>query len=191
MFATSAILCDILVLFVIGKLVLGSKENSRSPLVSNIDNTSGIIDSNNSETYETYSDEIAGYSLEYPADWNVDASSSPSLSSFYKGTRGFEVQLWDDTIFSLLDLRDIGETAVNSATDDENEKLEESLHSYVKKIDSEKGVTFMYSESDILKKVVSVKYDDKAYDFTYSSLIANFEDDEEIMNHFLDSIRFN
>ena len=77
------------------------------------------------------------------------------------------------------------------ATDDENEKLVESLKSYSGGIDGEKeAVTFMYSKSGILEKVVSILHDGKAYDFTYSSLPENFEGDEKIMNHFFDSISF-
>jgi len=79
---------------------------------------------------------------------------------------------------------------MDTATDDENEKLEKSLQSYGKNIDGEEAVTFTYSDSGVIKKVVSVIHDDKAYDFTYSSSIGTLEDNDETMNHFFNSIKF-
>lgn len=142
------------------------------------------------KVYQSYTDSNAGISLEHPSDWKVDDSSSPTLSSFYKGGRTFEVRLWDNIAISFLDLKDVGETAMDTATDDENEKLVKSLQSYGKNIDGEEAVTFTYSDSGVIKKVVSVIHGDKAYDFTYSSSIGRLEDDDEIMNHFFDSIKF-
>lgn len=152
-------------------------------------NASTESDLDNPEGYEIYTDEIAGFSLEHPVDWKIDSSSSPSLTIFYKGSIGFEVKLWDNIIFSFLDVKDHGEVAQDTATDDENEKLEESLKSYDKGIDGEEAVTFTYSDSGVLKKVVSVLHDGKAYDFTYSSSKSTLEDDEETMNHFFDSVK--
>ena len=53
------------------------------------------------------------------------------------------------------------------ATDDADEKLVNHLKSYSGGIDGEEAVTFMYSKSGILEKVVSILHDGKAYDFTY------------------------
>ena len=55
---------------------------------SKTENASNLSASNRAEVYETYTDGIDGFSLQYPVDWKVDDSDSPSLFSFYKGNRG-------------------------------------------------------------------------------------------------------
>jgi len=177
-----------------GAEVCDSVKEMFKDIIANETNISNETNTDNElrapEDYETYTDKLAGYSLEYPSDWKADDSSSPSSSIFYKGGRAFEVRLWDNIEISFLDLMDVGEVAMDTATDDENEKLEKSLQSYGKNIDGEEAVTFTYSDSGVIKKVVSVIHDDKAYDFTYSSSIGTLEDNDETMNHFFNSIKF-
>jgi hypothetical protein len=142
--------------------------------------------SNSTVGYYTYTHK--GYSLDYPHDWKIDEDTSSVL--FYKGSRGFEVTRWDYPGVSLMDSNDIGEISQEAATDDKSEKLLESLQSYDGGLDGEEAVTFLSSDSGILKKVVSVIHDGRAFEFTYSSTEANFDNDDEVMNHFFDTINF-
>lgn len=144
------------------------------------------IDKKDRSTYRVFVKLLDRYSFE------ESKADGVTLPIFYKGSRGFEVHVWDNPqIFKFLNAKDAGETAQDTATDDKNEKLVESLRDYDKKINGEQAVTFVSSESGLLKKVVTTIHNDVAYDFTYSSGRANFEDDKEIMNHIFDSVRFN
>jgi hypothetical protein len=68
--------------------------------------------------------------------------------------------------------------------------LVEPLQEYDDGLGAEEAVTFLSSQSGILKKVISVIHDSMDYEFTYSSTESNFDNDNEIMNHFFDTIRF-
>ncbi len=87
-------------------------------------------------TYETYTNNRWGYSVEYPSDWQVISGE------IVKGTREFSLQLYNNSLFSLLDSDDFAKIIYEGYQENKDVEVEDELGEI--NIDGESAYTFSF-----------------------------------------------
>ena len=137
-------------------------------------------------TYETYSDNTDGFSLEYPSDWHVrDGDKGLNV---YKGTRGFSVSVYDDPQISLIDTYDFGRLQFKVYDEDNKYKITDELAEL--NIDDKPALSFSYSVGGREIMATALIHNNVGYLFEYETLKENFDSDIDMMTRFLGTIRF-
>lgn len=144
-------------------------------------NQSSTIDSQDN-TYETYINNIRGYSVEYPSDWQELSGE------IVKGTREFSLQLYNNSLFSLLDSDDFADITYEGYQENKDVEVEDELGEI--NIDGESAYTFSFTENNKKSMLVVLMHENVGYLFKYETLKENFEKDSDIMWRFFSSVRF-
>jgi len=107
---------------------------------------------------------------------------------FYKVTRNFEVLIQEHSYLSSIDSMEFGDTLYEIYDERDGIKMVEPLTSL--NIDEKPASTFGYSDGIYQTQVVSMIHNNLGYEFKYSTLKDNFENDSDLMKYLFNSIKF-
>jgi hypothetical protein len=138
------------------------------------------------QNYETYYDSSNRFVIDYPSKWKVDKGLNKL--EVYEGTRNFEVLIQEHTYLSTIDSIEFGDTLYEIYDERDGIKMVKSLTSL--NIDEKPASTFGYSDGIYQTQVVSMIHNNLGYEFKYSTLKDNFENDSDLMKYLFNSIKF-
>lgn len=147
---------------------------------SQLENISSLSD-NFTLNYLTYTNKKheLKFSLEYPSNWNIDEYPIVHLVEINNGTRSFVVDYSINLDYEAVDTKIMGEIIERVLKVQPDVKIIKSTQEY-DNYDGKEAVTLTYQENNKIIKEVIVKQGSLVYEFKYSTLKENFDNDRVI-----------